>query len=495
MLELLAFDYGASSGRGILGTYDGKKLSLKEIHRFSNDPVMLNGTFYWDILRLFHEMKKGILKCVQEGHNNISGIGVDTWGVDFGLIGPSGELLGNPVHYRDVRTQGMLEAAFNIIPKREIYEETGIQFMELNTLYQLLSMKLNNSPLLEKAKKMLLMPDLFNYFLTSEKFSEYSIASTTQMLNPRTGRWSDRLLSAMGIPQNILADIIDPGTVIGGTNKEIKDELTLKNSIPVIAVAGHDTASAVVSVPAQEGKFAYLSSGTWSLLGVELSEPIINETTFDLDYTNEGGYNRTTRLLKNIMGLWIFQECKRAWDKAGESYGYDELEEMAEKAEAFKCFINPDDDIFYRPGNMPEKIVKFCRETGQKVPEDKASIVRCIMESLALKYNMTIKGLEKIAGYNIPVLHIVGGGSRNLMLCRFTANAAEKNVITGPVEATSVGNLMCQLMALKEVSGLKEARELVAESFPTTVYTPSNTDAWKEAYERYKQILGMRSNQ
>lgn len=494
-MKLLAFDYGASSGRGILGIYDGNKLSLSEIHRFPNEPVMLNGTFYWDILRLFHEMKKGILKCMHEGHNNISGIGVDTWGVDFGLIGASGELLGNPVHYRDVRTEGMMEEAYKIVSKKEIYDETGIQFMVFNTIYQLLSLKLKNPVLLESAKKMLLMPDLFNYFLSGEMYSEYSMASTTQLLNPRTGNWSDTLIKALGLPQKIFADIIDPGTVIGKVSKEIKEELLLKNDIPVIAVAGHDTGSAVVSVPASNEKFAYLSSGTWSLLGVELPEPIINETTFNLDYTNEGGYNRTTRFLKNIMGLWIYQECIRTWAKTGETYSYDELEEMAEKSEAFTCFIDPDDDLFYRPGNMPQKIIDFCRETGQKVPENKGQIIRCIMESLALKYNMTFKGLEQIVGYNIPVLHIVGGGTRNHILCKFTANATQKTIIAGPVEATATGNLLCQLMALGEVSGLEQARQLITKSFTVTTYEPSDTGRWEEAYGKFLEILEIRKKQ
>ncbi|NSW89656.1 MAG: rhamnulokinase [Firmicutes bacterium] len=488
MLKLLAFDYGASSGRAILGQYDGERVTLDEVHRFSNDPVMVNETLYWDVLRLFHEMKTGILRCVHRGDRDISGIGVDTWGVDFGLLDASGGLLGNPVHYRDDRTEGMIEEACKIVPKREIYEETGIQFMKFNTLYQLLSMKLGNSPILEKSKTMLLMPDLFNYFLTGEKISEYTIASTTQMMNPRTGNWAKSLIDKLGIPGDILTDIIDAGTVIGKVNKNIKDELNVQD-VPVIAVAGHDTGSAVVSVPAAEGKFAYLSSGTWSLLGVELPAPMINETTFSLDYTNEGGYNRTTRLLKNIMGLWILQECKRTWDKAGETHSYDELEEMAEEAKPFSAFIDPDDDVFYSPGNMPEKVMEFCRKTGQPVPEDKASIVRCVLESLALKYNKTIEGLEKIVGYEIPVLHIVGGGTRNIILCRFTADACGKTVVTGPVEATSLGNILCQLMALKEVSGLKEARTLVEKSFPTRVYTPADTASWKEAYAKFEKIL------
>ncbi len=487
MLKLLAFDYGASSGRAILGTYDGEKLTLDEVHRFSNDPVMANNTFYWDVLRLFHEMKQGILKCKNRGDKDISGIGVDTWGVDYGLLDASGQLLGNPVHYRDNRTEGMIEEACKIVSRRDIYEETGIQFMKFNTLYQLFSMKRTNSPILEKAKTMLLMPDLLNYFLTGEKITEYTIASTTQMMNPRNGKWANSLINKLEIPGNILTDMIDTGTVIGKVNKNIKEELNI-DDVPVIAVAGHDTGSAVVSVPATQDKFAYLSSGTWSLLGVELPQPIINETTFSLDYTNEGGYNRTTRLLKNIMGLWILQECKRTWDRAGESFSYDRLEEMAEGAKPFAAFIDPDDDIFYSPGNMPEKVMEYCRKTGQQVPESKASIVRCILESLALKYNIIFKGLEEIVGYEIPVLHIVGGGSQNIMLCQFTANALGKTIVTGPVEATSVGNLLCQLMALGEISGLKEARELVERSFPTKVYTPTDKALWEEACAKFENV-------
>lgn len=489
MLKLLAFDYGASSGRAILGRFDGNKLMLDEVHRFSNDPVMVNDTLYWDVLRLFHEMKTGILKCVQKGDGDIAGIGVDTWGVDFGLLDAAGELLANPVHYRDARTENMIEEACKIVPKRGIYEKTGIQFMKFNTLYQLLAMKLGNSPTLEMAKTMLLMPDLFNYFLTGEKLSEYTIASTTQMMDPRTGNWAVDLIGRMGIPGNILSNIVDAGTVIGRVNKNIKEELNI-GDVPVIAVAGHDTGSAVVSVPASGDRFAYLSSGTWSLLGVELPSPVINDTTFGLDYTNEGGYNRTTRLLKNIMGLWILQECKRTWDKTGEILSYDELEEMAEtEAKSFTAFIDPDNDMFYSPGNMPEKVIEFCRNTGQEIPQNKASIAKCVLESLALKYRMTVEGLEEILGYKIPVLHIVGGGTKNEVLCRYTADALGREVIAGPVEATSLGNILCQLMALGEIPGIKEARELVRKSFPVRVYEPMDIDSWQEAYSRFRKLV------
>jgi rhamnulokinase len=488
MLKVLAFDYGASSGRAILGFYDGNKLNLEEVHRFSNDPVMLNNTFYWDLLRLFYEMKQGILKCMHKGEKDLAAIGIDTWGVDFGLLDEKGQLLGNPVHYRDERTEGMIEKAWEVVPKKDIYEETGIQFMKFNTIYQLLSMKHADSPILKKAKTMLLMPDLLNYFLTGKKVTEYTIASTTQMLNPKEGKWAKSLLEKLGIPVEILTDIIDTGTVVGEIRKNVRQELDISN-VPVVAVAGHDTGSAVISVPASQEKFAYISSGTWSLMGVELTNPIINETTFSLDYTNEGGYNRTTRLLKNIMGLWILQECKRTWDMEKEVYSYDELEEMAEGTKPFLSFIDPDNDIFYGPGNMPGKIQEYCKKTGQEVPEGKAAIVRCILESLALKYRITFEGLEEIVGYKIPVLHIVGGGALNKVLCQFTANALGKTVITGPVEATSAGNLLCQLMALGEVSGLNEARELVRRSFTTKVYEPKAKSSWEEALVKFEKTI------
>lgn len=488
MTKLLAFDYGASSGRGILGSFNGDTLDLREIHRFSSDPVMINGSFHWDILRLFHEMKQGIHKCAKNGDKDIAGIGVDTWGVDFGLLGSSGELLGNPYHYRDGRTEGMIEAACRIVPKREIYEQTGIAFQKFNTLYQLLSMRLNNSPLLEKASTLLFMPDLLNYFLTGEKVSEYTITSTSQMYDPTLGTWAKNLLTKLGIPINILTEVVNAGTIIGSLNRAVADELNVSN-IPVVAVAGHDTGSAVVSVPVTEGKYAYLSSGTWSLMGMELPAPIINDKTFSLNYTNEGGINRTTRLLKNIMGLWIYQECKRAWDKTDEVLTFDELEQQATKAKAFECLIDPDNDLFYSPGNMPEKVREFCRNTKQVIPESKGAVVRCVMESLALKYKMTLEGLEEIVGYKIPVLHIVGGGSKNIMLNQFTANATGIPVITGPTEATAVGNLVCQLIALKEVSNLVEGRMLVKRSFPTQEYLPTGRDQWQEAYGRFLGLV------
>ncbi len=488
MLKILAFDYGASSGRGILGSFDGEKLSLDEVHRFANEPVTVGKSLYWDILRLYHEMQQGILKCAAKWDKDLAAIGIDTWGVDFGLLDTAGRLLGNPYHYRDGNTAGMMEKACETVPGRRIYEQTGTQFQSFNSLYQLLSMKADNSPLLEKAGTMLFIPDLLRYFLTGEKSTEYTIASTAQMLDVNSGDWAGSLLDKLGIPKNILTGIIDAGTITGRLTANVSAELGVGN-IPVVAVAEHDTGSAVVSVPAPGGSQAYLSSGTWSLLGVESAAPVINDDTFKLNYTNEGGFNRTIRLLKNIMGLWIYQECKRTWERAGEVMSFDELEEGAAKSEPFMALIDPDDGSFYSPGGMPEKIREYCRKTGQAVPETKPQIVRCIMESLALKYRMALEGLEKIVGYPLPRLHIVGGGCKNTMLSQFTANAIARPVIAGPVEATAIGNLTAQLIALGEVKDLPEGRTMIRNSFRLTEYVPEEIGAWDEAYERLIKII------
>ena len=488
MLNLLAFDYGASSGRAMLGKFDGQRLDLSELHRFANEPVLVGGSLYWDILRLFHEMKQGILKCAASGNKDIASIGTDTWGVDFGLLDSTGKLLGNPFHYRDSRTEGMIEEVCSIIPGRDIYERTGIAFQVFNSLYQLYSMRKSRSPLLEKASTMLFTPDLLRYFLTGEKSNEYTIASTSQMINAHTRGWASDLLDKLEIPQNILTGIIYAGTIAGKLTPGAAGELGI-GQVPVVAVAEHDTGSAVVSVPAVEGKYAYLSSGTWSLLGVESAVPVINDATFNLNYTNEGGFNKTTRLLKNIMGLWIYQECKRTWDKSGETVSFDELEKGAYGSEAFASFIDPDDSSFFSPGKMPAKIQEYCRKTGQKIPETKPQIVRCIMESLAMTYRKALEGLEKVIGYSLPVLHIVGGGCKNTMLSQFTANAIARPVIAGPVEATATGNLMAQLLALGEVKNLKEGRIIIKNSFPLVEYTPENIAGWNDAYERFLSII------
>lgn len=487
-LKLLAFDYGASSGRAILGRFDGERLELKEVHRFSNDPVKVGPSLHWDILRLYHELCQGILRCKQKGVTDLAGMAIDTWGVDFGLLAPSGELLGNPYHYRDSRTDGMIEAACRKLSKEEIYRQTGIQFLKFNTLYQLLALKLESSPILAQAETLLFIPDLLVYFLSGEKRSEYTIASTSQMLNPASGDWARPLLDKLAIPQTILADLIEAGTIVGRIKPDLAADLGIPG-LPVIAAAEHDTASAVVAVPAVGTDFAYLSSGTWSLMGVELPAPQINDTTYRLNYTNEGGIDHTTRLLKNIMGLWIFQECKREWDQTGPVTNFEALLGEAAAAEPFRCFIDPDAAPFGKPGRMPEKIRTYCRETGQRVPEDRGAIVRCIMESLAMTYRMTLEGLEEIVGHSLAVLHVVGGGSQNELLNQFTANATTRPVIAGPVEATAIGNLAVQLRALGAIRNLSEIRELVRASVPTREYLPRERESWNEGYERFKKIV------
>lgn len=487
MLNMLAFDYGASSGRAVVGEYDGYLLRLGEVHRFANEPVMTNGSLNWDILRLYHELKQGVGRCMKAGFKDIASIGIDAWGVDFGLLDSAGRLLGNPVHYRDVHTQGILEEAFDIIPQKELYELTGIQFLEFNTLFQLLSMKRKGLGNLDKAETLLFIPDLLRYFLTGEKSTEYTIASTSQMLDAQRSGWAFDLLDRFGLPADILSEIVDAGTMAGRLSEAVSTELGTAG-IPVVAAAEHDTASAIISVPALEGRYAYLSSGTWSLLGVETASPVINDSASRLNYTNEGGLGGNTRLLKNIMGLWIYQECKKEWDRAGGNDSFDALEAGAAAAAPFTALIDPDDISFLRPGHMTDMIRVYCLKTGQKPPATKPQMVRCILESLALKYRMAIEGLEEILGYKLPVLHIVGGGCKNTILSQFTANATGRPVITGPVEATATGNIITQLLALGEVGNVFEGRELVRRSFPVTEYLPADTALWEEAYCKFIRL-------
>ncbi|MDK2799063.1 MAG: rhamnulokinase [Clostridiales bacterium] len=488
IIKMLAFDFGASSGRAILGTFNGEKLTTEEIHRFSNDPVQVRGALYWDILRLFYEIKQGILKCVNRGHKDIASIAIDTWGVDFGLLDENGNLLGNPYHYRDSRTEGMMEEVFKIIPRDELYKKTGIEFMWFNTIYQLYSMKYYNSPLLDKASTLLLTPDLFNYFLTGVKKTEYSIASTTQLLDAEKRHWSTEIIEKLGLPKEIFTEIVPSGTIIGNLSTEIAEELGV-DQIPVIATAGHDTQAAIAATPTQQDDFVYISCGTWSLMGVETENPILNEQSLKLSFTNEGGVDNKISLLKNIMGLWLVQECRRHWFKKGEEVSFDELGKIARQAEPFVSFVNPNDKIFISPGDMPNKIKEFCRKTNQPIPESKGQIIRCITQSLALEYKMTVESLEKLLGKELPVIHMVGGGIKDRLLCQFTANATGKQVIAGPVEATSIGNLMVQVKALGAVSSLKEMREIVKNSFSTNTYQPQEVELWNKAYEKYKNVL------
>lgn len=488
MKKMLAFDFGASSGRAILGTIENGVLKTEEMHRFSNDPVEINGMFHWDILRLFFEIKQGILKCVNAGHKDISSIGIDTWGVDVGFLDASGRLLGNPVHYRDNITNGIMEKAFQVMPANDLYAKTGIQFIKFNTVFQLHAMKLAEYPPYQQAKTMLFTPDLLNYFLTGEKKTEYTIASTSQMLDAQQRNWCKEVVDAFEINPDILCGIVQPGTIVGRLTDALAEELGCGN-IPVVAVTSHDTASAVVSVPAEGSNYAYISCGTWSLLGVELDQPILNEKSFDAAFTNEGGAFGKIRFLKNIMGLWLIQECKRHWDRRGQVKSFAELETLGRAEKGFVSFINPDDDMFMAPKEMPERIAEYCKKTGQEVPQTQGQFVRCIMQSLALKYRYSIEHLEKVIGRPIETINMVGGGIKDKMLCQFTAEATGRKVITGPTEATGMGNLLIQAYALGEVKSLEEIRQVVRNSTPVTEYLPDNREQWDQAYERFLKII------
>jgi len=487
MRKMLSFDFGASSGRAILGTLENGVLKTEEMHRFTNDPVEAAGVFHWDVLRLFYEIQQGILKCVNAGHTDIESIGIDTWGVDVGFLDEKGRLIGNPVHYRDTMTDDIIEKAFEVVPAEKLYDTTGIQFMKFNTLFQLHAFNLENYQPYKNASKMLFMPDLLNYLLTGEMKSEYSIASTSQMLDAEKRNWRYDVLESFEINKDILCEIVQPGTIIGRLSKDLADKLGCPQ-IPVVAVAEHDTASAVVAVPAEDKNNAFISCGTWSLLGVELDDPNLGKEAFEAEFTNEGGVFGTIRFLKNIIGLWLNQECRRTWRNRGDDISFGEMAELASKADAFKCFIDPSDDSFMAPKDMPQAVKDYCARTGQNVPESKGEIVRCIVESLALKYRYAIENLEKIIGRPINTINMVGGGIQDKMLCRFTAEATGRKVVAGPVEGTAIGNLLIQAYALGDVKDLAEIRQVVKNSVPLENYEPANKEAWDKAYEEFLRV-------
>ena len=494
--KYLALDLGAESGRGLLGSFDGERLVLEEVHRFANGPVRMADTLYWDLPRLFEEIKIGLGKGTARG-GLLDGVGLDTWGVDFGLLGRGDTLLGNPVHYRDARTNGMLEKALERLSRERIYEITGLQFLPFNTLYQLLALAQTQSPLLDVAETLLMMPDLFGWLLTGRRTSERTDASTTQLLDARNGNWSEELCRELGLPRSILPELIEPGSVLGTLRPSVVDELGFSHTIRVIAPATHDTASAVAAVPVTVSQsladsppdWCYLSSGTWSLLGVEVANPVINTETMRSNFTNEGGVAGTTRLLKNIMGLWLVQECRRTWARAGREWSYDELAAQAQAAPAFATLVDPDDASFLAPGDMPARLNAFCTRTGQKPPCNEGAMVRCCLESLALKYRWVINRLERILGTTINTIYIVGGGTQNTVLCQFTANACSRPVHAGPVEATAIGNILIQATGLGQLSSIADLRTVVRRSFPITVYEPRDTAAWNEALDRFAALV------
>jgi rhamnulokinase len=479
----LAIDLGAESGRAMLGTYDGARLEIEEVHRFANGPVRLPDGLHWDVLRLWEEVKNGIRlaarRCPESG---LTSIAVDTWGVDFALLDRQGALVGNPYHYRDRRTEGTPGELNARVPREQVFAATGIQFMQINTLNQLLAMVASGSPILEAADTFLTMPDLFNYWLCGALVCEQTNATTTQCFDPNRLDWAREMLETIGIPTRIFPKVVPPGTILGSLRAELAEELGIR-PIPVIAPACHDTGSAVAAVPARSEHFAWLSSGTWSIMGVEVQHPVITADSLASNMTNEGGVAGTWRLCKNVIGLWLVQECRRTWARAGEDLTYDEITHLASEARPFIAAVDPDTPEFLAPGDMPARIREACRRTGQAVPETKGEIVRVALESIALKYRWLLGCLESILGYDLNPIHVIGGGSRNALLNQFTADATGRTVVAGPVEATALGNILMQAVAQGHLGSVAEGRELIRRSVTPRVFEPGSSTAWDEAYE------------
>lgn len=487
-VNFIAADLGASNGRLLLARWDGARFTLEELHRFGNGPVAVHDRLYWDALGLWREIKSGLERYAATVGDAPAAIGIDAWGVDYALLDSTGRLLGNPVHYRDARCNGVQERLFGVVPPEKLFSETGIQFMQINTLIQLYAMRDQGDPQLDQAATLLMIPDLFNYWMTGRKAVEYTIASTTQMLHAAERRWATGLLAKLNLPTQILPEIIAPGTTLGNLLPTICDETGIKGAPPVIAPGAHDTASAVAAIPGLDEHSAYISSGTWSLMGAEIAQPIIHEATRRLNFTNEGGVANTIRLLKNIGGLWLLQEARRQWARSGHDYSWEALLAEAEKATPFRSILDPDASDFIAPSKMVDAITAYCRRTNQPAPETVGEVVRCALESLALRYRWTLGALEELVGHRLETVRIVGGGCQNRLLCQLTADACRRPVVTGPVEATALGNVMVQAMATGHLGSLSEAREAVAASIPQEHFTPGPVGGWDEAFGRFQSL-------
>ena len=487
-LRILAFDLGAESGRAVVGSLAKGRITLDVAHRFANVPVETVSALHWDALGLFREMKVGLARAVEKGGRGLASLGCDTWGVDFALLAEDGELLGSPVHYRDSRTDGMMEAAFELVPRGEIYRATGIQFMQINTVYQLLAMASASSSRLRTAKRLLMMAGLFHYFFTGEGVAEFSLATTSQMYDPTRGDWARGVLDRLGIPTDFLPPVAPSGTLVGGLRASVARETGASAGLRVIAPACHDTGSAVAAVPASGEDWLYLSSGTWSLMGAETREPNLTDKALEYNFTNEGGVGGSFRLLRNIMGLWLVQQCRRSWEREGAGPDYAEMTRMASRAEPFRAFVDPDDPSFLNPPDMPQAIADFCARTGQERPEGREAILRCALESLALRYRDVKEKLAELLGREPRVIHVVGGGSRNGLLNRFTADACGIPVAAGPAEATAIGNILMQAVALGELGGLDDLRQVARDSFEVKVCEPGARDEWDQAFARFKAL-------
>ena len=483
-----AVDLGATSGRTILGTLADGRLEQEELTRFPNNLIETGGHFYWDIYALYFEMIRGLKEVVRR-RITLTSIGIDTWGVDFVFIGEDGAMLRNPMAYRDPHTFGRMEEYLrHVVPQREVYDITGIQFMNFNSLFQLYAIQQDGNSAMKMARKVLVVPDALSWMLTGEAVCEYTIASTSQMLDPRTGDLSEKLIESVGLTREHFGRMVQPGTPIGVLTEEVQ-KITGLGAVPVIAVAGHDTGAAVAAVPAKDEQFAYLSSGTWSLMGIETKEAIINDRSYELNFTNEGGVDGTTRFLKNICGMWLYERCRKEWPEEVRKLSHPELQGSAMQVEAFRSLINPDDAMFANPSSMIEAIQQYCRKTRQPVPETPAEICRCIFDSLALRYRQVFEWLKEFAGFDLNVLHVIGGGSLNKYLTQFTADSLGVEVLAGPQECTAIGNIMMQAKAMGQVDDIWQMRKIIANSVDMVAYHPTaDRRAWDEAYERFLTI-------
>ncbi|RJP63876.1 MAG: rhamnulokinase [Ignavibacteriales bacterium] len=487
--KYIGFDLGAESGRCIVAVLKDDRITLHEVHRFTTHTLKLGDSSYWNVNAIFEEMLKGLNRARTKFGSGFNGIGVDTWGVDYVLINKEGNDIGNPYHYRDDRTDGMMDEAFSVIPKDELYSTAGTQSAQYNTLFQLLAEKKNNLNLLDFSDTFLLMPDYFNYRLCGNKKAEYSIASTTNLVNPLKRDWNWNLIKTFNLPKNIFPVISEPGTILGKLLPSIADLVGLNNDIPIIATTGHDTASAVASIPASGNNWAFISSGTWSLMGIESDKPIINKDSLKYNFTNEGGFNKTTRFLKNIVGLWPLQECRQYWNEHKQEFNYNDLTLLAARQGLANAWIDLNDSRFLKPGNMPQKVLDFLKETNQKHENKPGFITAVILESLAFTYRKTLREIEVVTGKKIEKLHIVGGGIQNELLTQYTADATGKTVVAGPIEGAGVGNIGAQAIATGAIKDIKELRKIVAGSFSLKEYKPINTKYFEDNEENYDRIL------
>ncbi len=489
----IVFDIGASNGRAVIAKFNGSKFDIEIIHKFKNRPVYATGTLYWDILSLYSEIKIGIQSSVKK-YKNITSLGVDTWGGDFGFISKDGKLISNPVHYRDKERNSVTDKFYEIIPKTELYSLTGGLLLSAVSVFHLFSLKIRNAPELINAHKFLMMPDIFNYFLTGKIYNEFTNATTTTMYNLKEKKWDNKILNKLGISKDIFAKMIMPGRKIGNISKDVCTELEIK-SIPVIAPATHDTASAVVGIPVTgiNKNWAFISIGTWCVIGKETKDPLINEDSMEAGYANEGGVGGCNLFYKNIIGLWIIEKCREKWFKSKDNdISWDEIIKLSSTSKPFKSFINVDDPIFFQPQlDMPQTIREYCKKKGQNIPESIGDISRCIYESLALRVRFNLNFLEKLTREKIELLYIVGGGTKNSMLCQWTSNATGIPVIAGPTEATAIGNLLMQLKNTREIKNLEEGRKITYESSDICHYEPKNKEEWDEKYNNYLNIVLM----